>query len=120
MSLAVRATYDTIRSLAHGSISGSYAALGAKLAFPARILKLVNNTDGDLLVSTDGSNDMDFLAANSFVLYDLATNRQVAGQQYTFPANTQFYIKQSSAPTKNSVYLVVVYALPQNPAPNNL
>ena len=120
MSLAVRATYDGLRSLAHGSISGTYAALGTTLVYPARILKIVNNTDGDMLVSTDGVNDMDFLAANSFVLYDLSTNRQVAGQQYTFPAGTQFYVKQSTAPTKNSIYLVVVYATPLNPFPNTL
>lgn len=120
MGLATRATYDTLRSLAHGSISGSYAALGTQLLFPARIIKITNNTDGDMLVSTDGSTDMDFLPANSFVLYDISTNRQIAGQQLNFPSGTQFFIKQSSAPTKNSVYLTVIYALPQSPVPNTL
>lgn len=120
MSLAVRANYDTLRSLAFGGISGTYAALGTAFTRPVRVFKIVNNTDGDMFISTDGATDMDFIPANSFCLYDLSSNREISAGLFEFPTGTQFYVKQSTAPTKNAVYLVVLKALPINPAPNNL
>lgn len=120
MTLAVRATYDDIRSIAEGSITSSYTAIGSSLNFPTRIYKIVNNTDGDMFISTDGVNDMDFVPATSFVLYDLTTNHQVASNQFSLPQGTQFYVRYSSAPTKGSLYLIIFYALPLNPFPNTL
>lgn len=120
MTLAVRANIDTLRTVAHGSISGSYVAIGTQLLFPARMFCITNNTDGDMFISTDGVNDMLFVAATSFKLYDVTTNHQVASNQFTVASNTQFYVRQSSAPTKGAVYLEVIYGLPQGPAPNLL
>lgn len=103
--------FDTLRSLAFGSISGSYAAVGSALLYPARLLVITNQTNGDLFVSTDASHDMLFLVQNTFKLFDLTTNRLNVDQMFVIPAGTQFYVKQSSAPSSGSVYIEVLYGV---------
>jgi len=98
-------TIDQLRTLAHGSISGSYAKVGSSFANEIRLINFVNNTDGDMLWSIDGVNDYLFTAAGSFQLYDLCTNRTGLFNQWVFPIGTQFWVKQSTAPSKNSVYI---------------
>ena len=114
MSFAVALSFDKLRSLAFGSISGTYAAVGAKVAFAARMFRLINNTDGDMLFSDDGTNDKLFCPANSFVLYDVTANRQSANNVLSLPAGIQFYVKQSTAPTKGAVYVEILYAVTPN------
>ena len=97
-------TIDTLRSLAFGSISGSYAAVGTSFTHPVRLMCITNNTDADMLFSTDGVNDMLFIPSQSFKLFDLATNRALLGNIWCFPVGTQIYVKQSTAPTSGSVY----------------
>lgn len=111
MSNTQTATFDGLRSLANGSISASYAAVGTKLAYPARLLVITNGTNADVLISTDGSSDMLYLAQNSFKLFDLGTNRLNVDQMFVIPAGTQFYVKQVSAPSSGSVYIEVIYGV---------
>jgi hypothetical protein len=105
MSNLQTVSIDAIRTLAHGSISGSYAAVGVPFANPVRLICFTNNTDGDMLFSTDGTTDMLFVAAGGFKLFDLNTNRTNQQQYWVLPAGTQIYAKQSTAPTKNSIYV---------------
>lgn len=102
-------SFEALRSLAHGSISGTYAAVGSAFLNPIRLICISNNTDGDMIFSTDASTDMLFIAAGSFKLFDLNTNRKHVDQVWVLAAGTQFYVKQSTAPTKNSVYIEVLY-----------
>lgn len=101
-------TIDTLRTVAHGSIGNTYAALGGVLTSPGRLICITNNTDGDMLFSDDGVNDKLFVAAGSFKLFDIATNKVDKIPIWCFAVNTQFYVKYSTAPTKNSVYLEVL------------
>ena len=103
--------FDTLRSLAFGSISASYAAVGTVLLYPARLIVFTNQTNGDLFVSTDGSTNMLFLAANTFKLFDLSTNRLNVDQMFVLPAGTQFYTKQSTAPTSGALYIEILYGV---------
>lgn len=96
---------DTIRSLAFGSISGTYAAVGTALTEPVRLIVFTNATDGDMLFSTDGVHNMLFVAAGSFKLFDLNTNRLKNQNYWVFPIGTAFYVKQSTMPTKSGVYI---------------
>lgn len=105
MNSPIRVTIDTLRSLAFGGISGTYATVGAVLAFPVRLICFTNNTNGDVFFSTDGTNNMLFVAASSFKLFDLNTNRLGLESAWAFAAKTQFYVKQSTAPTSGSVYI---------------
>jgi hypothetical protein len=98
-------SFDTLRSLAFGSISGSYAAVGSQFANPVRLICFTNNTDGDMFFSVDGVNNNLFVAAGSFKLFDLTTNRTNQAQYWMLPIGTQFYVKQSTAPSKGAVYI---------------
>lgn len=100
---------DTLRTLAFGSISASYAAVGTPFAQPVRLICITNNTAGDMLFSTDGVNDMLFVAKGGFKLFDLGTNRYNVAQTWALPAGTQFYVKQSTAPTSGSVYIEALW-----------
>lgn len=103
---------DVLRSLANGSITGSYVAVGGPLTHNWRMFRLINDTDGDMFVSVDGTNNNYFVPANSFVLYDLACNGASVMQTDVFvlAIGTQFYVKYSTAPTVKSFYIEGVYA----------
>ena len=104
------AKLDTIRSTAFGSVTNSYVALGTKFAHPMRIVKFVNTTDADILITFDPSESEDILPAGSFVLYDLDSNKEGANTQFVFAVGSQPYIKYASgAPTLGSVYCVCLY-----------
>lgn len=101
---------ETLRSLAFGSISASYATLGTPLENDARVVKFTNTSDADVFISWDGTNNHEILPANSFVLIDIAANKQLSSICY-ITAYTQFYVKQvSGAPTIGAVYLSVYWA----------
>lgn len=108
--VSVVAQPASLRSIAFGSITNSYQALGSKADKPIRMFRLINPSDGDMLISLDGTNDNFFIPANSFVLYDLTANREAAGQLFVLPAGTQFYIKYSTAPSTKAVYIELIYA----------
>jgi hypothetical protein len=102
---------EALQSLAHGSITTGYSIVGAKLPNPLRMFRLVNATDGDVIFSLDGVTDHFFVPAGSFVLYDVAGN---SGQSSNFRirANTAFYVKYSTSPSKSSVYVESIYGIP--------
>lgn len=102
------AVIDSYRTIAAGAISGTFAAVGSKFTHMIRAFCVTNNTDGDLIFSTDGSSLQLFVAAHSFKLFDVCGNREVNAPFY-LPANTQFYVKQSTAPTTGAVYIEAIY-----------
>lgn len=102
------ARVDQLRSLASGGISGSYATLGSPFTHPARIIRVINATQGDMLISFDGVTDNLFIPANSFVLYDISSNDDPS-EGFRISNRTQIYVKQSTAPVSGSVYLEMIY-----------
>lgn len=111
---AKKVYFDTLRTIAFGSISGTYAALGSALTTRPRIICFTNTTDVDLIASTDNTNATGqiYLPAKSFKLYDLTANL-IPGKDDAFEVAvaTQFYIKDTgSAATLGSVILEAVYA----------
>ncbi len=106
-SLAIRLLAETLRTLAFGSISGTYAALGTALANPCRILYIVNNTDALLTFSFDGVNDHFVIPSMSFMILDVTSNMSIPGGWLTIAQGTKIYVKGS--PGSGSVYLSVFY-----------
>ena len=100
-------TFDAIRTVANGSITSSYLVLGAALTHPWRVFKITNNTNGDLLISLNGTTNNMFVPASSFTLYDLSTNAQTKHQMdnLQLAIGTQFYVKYSTAPNSGAVWL---------------
>jgi len=96
---SIRATLETLRSLAFGSIGAAYAAIGTALADEAEQICLINNTDADLLISDDGVNNKIFLPKFSGYVLDLFSNNKVIANR------TVMYVKHNGvAPTEGSVY----------------
>jgi hypothetical protein len=102
------ALFDAYRTLGHAAISGSYAAVGSQFTHLMRLICITNNTDGDMIFSVDGTTAQLFVAAASYKSFDFTTNKELSNPFY-LPANTQFYVKQSTAPTKGDVYIEAVY-----------
>jgi len=96
---------DPLRILGFASISGTYAAIGTAFLHPVRLICFTNTTDGDMFFSDDGVNDKLFIPKGGFKLFDLTTNRYKITTQWVLAEGTQFYVKQSSAPTLGSVYI---------------
>ncbi len=107
---AQRAVIDAFRTLGFAGISASYANVGTAFTHLMRLICVTNNTDGDMIFSTDGITDQLFVAAGSFKLFDISTNREANDQLY-LPAGTQFLVRQSTAPTKGAVYVEAVFGL---------
>jgi hypothetical protein len=107
-----RAKMEPLRSLAFGSISGSYATLGTPTANPVRLFCITNDTEGDMILSIDGINDHFFLKAGSFKLFDIQSNMSPEKEsKFVFDEGTQFYVKQSTAPVSGAVYVEILYGL---------
>lgn len=103
------ARFDAYRSIAAASITGSYQTLGTPLGHSVRIFRLLNNTDADIKISVDTTNDNFYLPAASFLLFDIAANDD-ADDSFRVSHNTQFYIKYASgAPTTGNFVLENIY-----------
>lgn len=104
------AKFDALRSVAFGSITSSYVIVGAVLPSPAVSVAFKNNTNGVILVSTDGVTDMLVYPGLSYGVYDVRTNAPNA-TDYLLSEGTPFLVKYSgSAPTSGSFYIEVMLA----------
>lgn len=102
---------EPIRTLAGSSITSSFLAVGTPTAFTTRIFSLVNNTDGDVFFSLDGTNENFFLPTKSYKIFDFTANRLSVDDRFAIEANTQIYVKQSSNTTTGAVYVECVYGV---------
>lgn len=109
-ALSIRLLPEAVRSIAYGSTSASYAAVGTPLSNPARIIIFQNFTDGAMMVSFDGITDHIPVAGNGFILLDVTSNK-TASQGFYIAQGTRFYIKQIGTPTTGSFYISSLYGL---------
>jgi hypothetical protein len=100
---------DGLRSLAAGSISATYAAIGTAFTHPVRVLKIINNTNADMIISFDGVNDNDFVPTNGFTLYDGNTNKNLPDSRWVFQPRTTVYARSTGSPSTSSVYVVALF-----------
>ena len=108
-----QADLEPLRSLAFGSISGTFAAVGTAFSFPSRLICFSNGTEGDMLFSRDpliAAGEV-FVAAGSFKLFDMAANHRPTNQDdFVFEKGTLWYVKQIEAPVSGSVYIETAHA----------
>jgi hypothetical protein len=108
--VVARAFFESIKTLAFGSISASYAAVGSPTTHTVKAFCISNNTQGDMYFTVDNTQDSMFLAAGSFRLYDVQANMNSQfDDKFVFPIGTQFYVKQITAPVSGNVYVEVIY-----------
>ena len=106
------ARYDIMKTKSGASITNSYTTIGTPLDFNWRMFRIVNNTDGDMLFSFNGTADNLFVKSGGFVLYDLSTNAPPVNvsDNYVFAINTQFYVKYVTVATTGTVYIEGCYS----------
>lgn len=109
VNLAVRLRVETARTLAFGSISGTYMGIGTQLSNPASAIIIQNFTDVMLIYSFDGINDHIYLPASGQLILDVTTN---GGQEGLWLAQgDRLYVKQeSSGPSSGLAVFSVFYA----------
>lgn len=100
---------DGLRTLAAGSITGTYTAIGTPFGHLIRLLKVVNNTNADIIISYDGVTDNDFIPAASFYLYDGNTNKNLPDSRYVFQINTTMYARSTGSPSTGAIYVVALF-----------
>jgi hypothetical protein len=109
-ALSIKLLPEAVRSLAFGSISGTYAGIGTPLSNPSRIILIQNYTDEALMVSFDGITDHLPIAADGFVLLDVTANKTVL-QGFYIAEGTRFYVKEIGTPTTGSIYISSFYGI---------
>lgn len=111
---AKRVYFDTLRSLAYGSISGVYAAVGTALTVEPRIICITNDTDAGMIFSDDNTVSAGklYLPRGTFKLFDLTAN-MVPGKDDSFvmAKGTIIYVKQATAPGSGGVYVEYIYGV---------
>jgi hypothetical protein len=109
-NLAVRVMPEPVRSLAFGSISGTYAGIGTPFLNPVHLFIIQNFTDQSVMISWDGINDHFPVASMGYIIMDVTSNKTVTAGSFMIAQGTRFYVKQlSGAPSLGSVYLSVFY-----------
>lgn len=103
--------FDALRTIAFGAISGTYAKVGTPLTKPMRLVKFLNTSNVDLVISFDAINDHIYMPTSSFDLIDLNSN-QDPGNDYKFQIGTQIYVKQAAgAAASGGIYVMAAYGL---------
>lgn len=101
---------EELRTLAFGSISGTYTLIQSALDKPARLLLVQNLTDALLIFSFDGIIDHFVLPASGFLLLDVMTNK-LNDNGFFISRGSAISVKDNgSAATTGSVYLTSLYA----------
>jgi len=107
---AVILRFEDLRSLAFGGISGVYAGVGTGSTNAIRMIKVTNLTDATLLISFNGIDDKDVIAASSAFIYDYGSNTSIQGGALEQPSGTRIFVKQASgAATSGTVYVTIIY-----------
>jgi hypothetical protein len=110
-NLAIKLLAEPLRTIAFGSISGTYAGIGTALANPARQFLIQNTTDVLLTYSFDGVNDHFVLPSSSFFLNDISSNKALPSGAFYLAEGTRLYVKGS--PTLGATYFSVFYGYNQ-------
>jgi hypothetical protein len=107
-NLALRWASENLRTLAFGSISGTFTGIGASFLNPIRQLYIVNTTDVLLTFSDDGVNAKFVIPAGSYILLDITSNKAEPGGNLSISQGSRIYVE--GAPTLGAVYLSAFYA----------
>lgn len=84
--------HEALREVAAGSITNTYASLGGPLEHRAYIITMMNNTNGDIYVTVDTTQDEIKIPAQSGRVWDYKTDDGIK------KVGTQFYIKYETTP----------------------
>lgn len=102
--------YEPKKVIQFGAISAAFANVGGVTTHRIRIAAVDNNTEGDMYISIDGTNDHIFVAAGAYKLLDIQANYVPKIEDiYCYEIGTQFEIRQITAPVSGAVYIMCQY-----------
>jgi len=97
-----------LSSMLSSAVTGMYAPLnGIGFAHPPFFFTITNASNQPILISYNGIDDHDFLAANTSFDFPTQSNSQPNAQVALFPKNTIVYIKGVAG--TGSIYLSGYY-----------
>lgn len=103
-----RLAAEELRSLAHGAIGAGFTAVGGQLEHSARIVRIQNLTNAELIFSYNGLTDNEILPAGSFLVLDVTANKSL-NDIYVLATGSTIYARQSAVPTSGAVYVSIYY-----------
>jgi len=110
---SIKLLAEPMKTLASGSISGTYAGIGTAFDKPIRILILQNFTDEGVIFSFDGIDDHIPLPTSAYMIIDITGNKTGAGGGFFIAEGTRIYVKQlAGVPGSGSVYISALYGAP--------
>ena len=98
--------FETLRSLAFGSIGASYAAIGTGFEHAASKLWIYNNSNASLYFSFDGTNNHIRLPQNGCWMLDITMDSE---QGDYISKHTIIYVKRDGTPTSGTADVSVMY-----------
>jgi len=94
---------EALRSIAHGTITGSYAAIGSAVANGnVDVLIIDNEMDVPVLVSFDGTTDHLRVGTGDSLTVDMKSNNLHVEQGMTI------YIKEESAASSGNTFIMAI------------
>jgi len=102
------ASFEPLRSLAFGGISGTFANVGTPTTHRVRAFCITNCTQGRMIFTLDDTEAAGHMVvpANTAKLYDVQSNMNTQfDDSYVLPIGTQFSVKQVTAPVDGAVYI---------------
>jgi len=110
MAFGTSVRFEPLREIAFGSVSGNYVSVGTPTSEHVRLVGFNNAMDQDIYLSFDGVKDHLRMAANSFILFDLSSNK-IREDGLFLSVGTQLYIKEVSASvTTGSFWMHTLFA----------
>lgn len=111
MITSVCARYEPIRYLAFGSIAVGYTGIGTAFEHPARLVRITNSTNADLMFTYDTSEDQIIVPAYTSYVDDITANTYTTQHSGILakPKGSRLYVKQIEVPTLKGVYVSVLY-----------
>lgn len=110
--MSKKSANENLRTLAFGSISGSYADIGPVTANAGYQVTVQNTTDQTIIVSKDdGVTDWQAVPTATSAIFDF-NHKTEDNQDVLVPVGSQFRVKDAgSATTSGSVYISLEYAV---------
>lgn len=107
----IRFEYETLRSLAFGSITDSYAQIGGDFTNPISILKIYNGTDQDLFISKNGTTDHDLIPQGANFVIDITANKTASEGSFFLRAGDGLFTKRGGSvnPTSGSIFVTAIF-----------
>ena len=106
--------WEAVRSATTAAIGTNYATIGSGSAGPIIAAIFKNATNGDVVVSTDGSTDMLIIPSNSYDAWDIQSNHMnFPTTEGALPISTQFWVKDGTTVGTSGTFYIEVLIVKQ-------